>query len=164
MKKILSVVFAVLMIASCVCVASAADTKTTINQDTAKPQSADVTVKTVKTDGSVWYEVSIPANTNIAWGSTSAVDMGYEVACQLEGAQKLTVTIKSANDNKFVNTTLGEIKYTQAGFDAKTFNTVTGTKAAPVKSDATITVPEANWQGIAIGEYSDTLTYTVSVA
>ena len=157
MKKILSVVLAVLMIASCATMAFAAK----IDQ-TSVPQSSDVTVKTVKTDGSVWYEVSIPADTSVAWGSTDAVDMGYEVACQLEGAQKLTVTIKSANDNKFVNTTLGEIKYTSAGFSAKTFNTVTGTKEAPVKSDATITVPD--WSGVAIGEYTDTLTYRVSVA
>ncbi len=157
MKKILSVVLAVLMLASCATMAFAAK----IDQ-TSIPQSSDVTVKTVKTDGSVWYEVSIPADTSVAWGSTDAVDMGYEVACQLEGAQKLTVTITSANDNKFVNTTLGEIQYTPAGFGAKTFNTVTGTKAAPVKSDATITVTD--WSGVAIGEYTDTLTYTVSVA
>ena len=161
MKKILSVVLAVLMLASCATMAFAAK----IDQ-TSIPQSSDVTVRTKKTDGSVWYEVSIPADTSIAWGSTSAVDMGYEVACQLEGAQKLTVTITSANGNKFVNTSLSAtgITYTPAGFSAKTFNTVTGTKEAPVKSDATITVPEANWQGIAIGEYLDTLTYTVSVA
>ena len=161
MKKILSVVLAVLMLASCATLAFAAK----IDQ-TSIPQSSDVTVQTEKTDSSVWYEVSIPANTNIAWGSTSAVDMGYEVACQLEGTQKLTVTITSANGNKFVNTSLSAtgIAYTPAGFGANSFNTVTGTKAAPVKSDATITVPEANWQGIAIGEYSDTLTYTVSVA
>lgn len=157
MKKILSVVLAALMLVSCASMAFAA----TINQ-TSNPQSSDVTVKTVKTDGSVWYEVSIPADTSVAWGSTSAVDMSYKVACQLEGAQKLTVTITSANDNKFVNTTLGEIEYTPAGFGAQTFNTVTGTKEAPVKSDASITV--SDWSGVAIGEYTDTLTYKVSVA
>ncbi len=161
MKKIIALLMAVLMLASCGVMAFAAE----IDNTTAN--SSTVVVKTSADASAEWYEVDIPATTTVPWGTETAVSVSYTVACQLADSKTLSVAITSANGNKFTSATLtGEIAYTPAGFGAQVFQAVTGAKGAGVApaTAATITVPEANWNGIAIGEYQDTLTYTVTVA
>ena len=81
MKKVISIILAVMMLASICVPVFAADI--TINKDTPAPQTAapDVKTKLTKTDGSDAYKytVTIPASVEVAWGDTTAQDAKYTV-------------------------------------------------------------------------------------
>lgn len=170
MKKIISLVLAVLMI-SAICVpVFAAASPTDITTETSG--TAVVKVDESSLDAAEWYVVQIPADKDIAWG-TESVDMNYKVACQLAEGKKLTVTVTGSDSNTMKDTKGGEdtIAYTPAGFDAKDFDAATGVgeSATEVTSwvDADpavkLTIPAANWEGIAVSVYQTTLTYNVAL-
>ena len=74
MKKVISIILAVMMLASICVPVFAAD----ITKDTPAPQEArpDVKTKLTKTDGSdaYTYTVTIPASVDVAWGDKTAQD------------------------------------------------------------------------------------------
>lgn len=170
MKKIISVVLAVLMI-SAICVpVFAAD----ITKDTPETKgTATVKVDESSLDAAEWYVVQIPADKNIAWG-TESVDMNYKVASQLAEGKTLTVTVTDSDSNKMTDQNGGEdtIAFTPAGFAAKTFEAVNGvgdsatevTSWANADPAVTLTIAKEAWEGIAVSVYQTTLTYTVAVA
>lgn len=170
MKKIISLVLAVLMI-SAICVpVFAAD----ITKDTPETKgTATVKVDESSLDAAEWYVVQIPADKNIAWG-TESVDMNYKVASQLAEGKTLTVTVTDSDSNKMTDQNGGEdtIAFTPAGFAAKTFEAVNGVgdSATEVNSwveadpAVTLTIAKEAWEGIAVSVYQTTLTYTVAVA
>ena len=84
MKKVISIILAVMMLASICVPVFAAD----ITKDTPAPQTAapDVKTKLTKTDGSDAYKytVTIPASVEVAWGDTTAQDAKYTVTSQLK--------------------------------------------------------------------------------
>ena len=168
MKKIISVVLAVLMI-SAICVPVFA---TDITKDTPETKgTATVKVDETSLDAAEWYVVQIPADKNIAWG-TESVDMNYKVASQLAKGKTLTVTVTDSDSNKMTADGVDDtIAFTPAGFTAKTFEAVTGVGDSAtevtswVEADpaVTLTIAKEAWEGIAVSVYQTTLTYTVAV-
>lgn len=155
MKKIVSILLAVMMIAAIAVPSFAA----TITKDS-DPKTADVDVKTKTTDKDdqdpETYTVTIPAEIVVAWNDTTAQDASYTVDSQLKLGAKLTVTA-AAND---------EGKMTNAGTDKfLTFTVANGELAEypelnnAVKSATTVTIADFN---APIAEYVGTMTYTVA--
>ena len=158
MKKILSIVLAVLMLASCSSMAFAV----TITQETAKPQEADVTVQTTLIGSDMpatgEYEITIPADTSIVWGSSDAAVMDYTVKSQLALGAKLTVKVVASSDKLVCAAdTTKTLAYESTGLDeVKEYGEINNNVVVPV----TITVPD--WTNVPVTEYATTLTYTVT--
>lgn len=159
MKKIVSIIIATLMLAS-ICVPSFAADITT-NGGTG---DAIVKTKTVDEAGenAEKFIVSIPATTEIPWGKDSKA-LTYSVESHLGYGKKLTVNVSGH----------GVMTYT-VGADSMTLDYTLGgatafTAAGPVvypADDQTINVNVADraWKSAVVGEYQDTLTFTVAIA
>ena len=163
MKKAISAILALVML-TVLCVPAFADTGT-ITQDTPEPREAVVRVKTTYSTGNESFTVSIPPETTIPWLTTTAYDIAYTVESHLAYGKHLTVTVADSDgQNKMLYTpeaglTL-ELPYT---LDATTY-TATGPVVNPAATvAATITVDANDWNNAVIGEYADTLTFTVNV-
>ena len=162
MKKALSIALALTMLFA-LCVPAFAANITTDGG------TGDSIVKTRTTtaggDSAENFTVSIPAETTIPWLTTTAYDIAYTVESHLAYGKHLTVTVADSDgQNKMLYTpeagvtlelpyTLGATAYTAAGPVVN--------PAANVA--ATITVAENDWNNAVIGEYADTLTFTVNV-
>ena len=159
MKKIVSIIIAALMLAS-ICVPSFAADITT-NGGTG---DAIVKTKTVDEAGesAEKFIVKIPATTEIPWGKDSQA-LTYSVESHLGYGKKLTVNVSGH----------GVMTYT-VGADSMTLDYTLGgttafTAADPVvypAADQTINVNVADraWKSAVVGEYQDTLTFTVAIA
>lgn len=158
MKKILSIVLAVLMLASCASMAFAA----TITQETAEPREADVVVQTTLTNSTMpatgTYTITIPADTSIVWDSPDAAAMDYKVTSQLALGAKLTVKVVASSDALVCTADATKtLAYTSTGLDeVKEYGEINNGVVAPV----TITVPD--WSNVPVADYATTLTYTVT--
>ena len=165
MKKILAIAMALVMMMAVTVPAFAASTAVDIKADTA--QAGEVLVSTTTENANAeWYTVTIPADTAIVWGTTTATNLDYKVACQLATGKTLSVTITSKNTNKLVNGS-ESIDYNATGFETQTFDAVTGTGNATsnvgVAPETAVTITVPSWEGKTIADYADTLTYTVAI-
>lgn len=170
MKKLISVLLAVLML-SALCIPAFAAVDKAYITDVASLDNAQARVYT-NTEDAEWYSIEIPADKEIAWATTDPVDMSYGVASQLEKGKQITVTV-SCTANNLTDTEGGDdtIAFTPAGFAAQTYGEVngTGTKEGAktyttATTPVTLTIAEEAWHGIAISVYEVNLTYTVAVA
>lgn len=162
MKKAISAILALVML-TVLCVPAFAENITT------NGGTGDSIVKTRTTtaggDSAENFTVSIPAETTIPWLTTTAYDIAYTVESHLAYGKHLTVTVADSDgQNKMLYTpeagvTL-ELPYT-LGATAYTAASPVVNPAANVA--ATITVAENDWNNAVIGEYADTLTFTVNV-
>ena len=161
MKKVLSVVLAVMMLALIAVPSFAATVVTT-------PSATDVIVKTstTKEDGTSVenYSIEIPADTVIPWG-TEATDVSYTVEAHLTRNKGVKVVVAGTGEMK---TTDGaySLAYALEGADAfLATSPVVYDEATDsgVKQDLKVKIDSVNWKKAVVEEYSDTLTYTVSV-
>lgn len=161
MKKVISLVMALVMMMAVMVPVFAAELN-------AATPSGEVIVKTsteLEGGGSAErYVVTIPASpTTMAWG-TASKDLVYSVESHLAWGKAVSVSVSGNGIMTYkpdANNTL-ELVYTLGGETAFTADTPTIYPAA----DKTITVAVSAdaWNGAVIGEYSDTLTFTASVA
>ena len=162
MKKALSIALALTMLFA-LCVPAFAANITTDGG------TGDSIVKTRTTtaggDSAENFTVSIPAETTIPWLTTTAYDIAYTVESHLAYGKHLTVTVADSDgQNKMLYTP-------EAGVTLElpyTLGATTYTAASPVVNPAanvaaTITVDANDWNNAVIGEYTDTLTFTVNV-
>lgn len=155
MKKVISVLMAVAMLAALMVPAFAVDK--TLNETTA---SDTAEVKTnydnLEATGG-YYTVTFPAETTIAWGTVDTT-IKYNVSTQLIPTATLTVTV--AQDNAAMKSAdETALPYTLSG-DTE----VTG--IAPFVSEEkslNINITDANWKSVPVDDYSDTLTFTASI-
>lgn len=159
MKKVISIILAVMMLASICVPCFAADI--TINKDTPAPQTAapDVKTKLTKTDGSdaYTYTVTIPASVEVAWGDTTAQDAKYTVTSQLKLGDTLKVKAEANDGGKMTNAgTASTLTFTVANGEEVVYNEVNNA----VNSATTVTI--ADFSGVPIAEYAGTMTYTVT--
>ncbi len=159
MKKVISIILAVMMLASICVPVFAADI--TINKDTPAPQTAapDVKTKLTKTDGSdaYTYTVTIPASVEVAWGDTTAQDAKYTVTSQLKLGDTLKVKAEANDGGKMTNAgTASTLTFTVANGEEVVYNEVNNA----VNSATTVTI--ADFSGVPIAEYAGTMTYTVT--
>lgn len=158
MKKIISVLLAVAMLAALTVPAFAAE----ITKDSAEQSATiDVVTKTTNTDGedAYSYTVTIPASFEFDWGDTAAKDATYTVTSQLLLGASLDVDV-AANDG-------GQMKAT--GTDKTLTYTLTNggsTHFTEVNNSATPTaqpaVSIASYDNVPIAVYKGTLTYSVT--
>lgn len=155
MKKVISVLMAVAMLAALMVPAFAVDK--TLDENTA---SDTAEVKTnydnLEATGG-YYTVTFPAETTIAWGTVDTT-IKYTISTQLIPTATLTVTV--AQDNAAMKSAdETELPYTLSG-DTE----VTG--IAPFVSEEkslNINITDANWKSVPVDDYSDTLTFTASI-
>ena len=154
MKKIVSILLAVMMIAA-VAVPSFAATITKESD----PKTADVQVKTKTTDKEnndpENYTVTIPAEIAVRWGETEAKAAHYTVNSQLKLGAKLKVSAAAENEGKMTNAATDKfLTFTVAGGDAAEYTELN----TAVKSSTTVTIADFN---APIAEYVGHMTYTV---
>ena len=172
MKKIVALLLAVAMLATLGLSAFAAADVQEVK--TAGNYTAVVKVDEDSLDAAEWWVVKIPADKEIAWGTTS-VDMSYGVASQLAEGKTIDVTVTGANALAQVGGS-ASIVYTPAGFAKQTFKAVNGSRTAndvePVtytysydapETAVTLTIAATAWDNIPVAVYQDTLTYNVVV-
>ena len=153
MKKIVSILLAVMMIAAIAVPSFAA----TITKDSDK--TADVQVKTKTTDKNdtdpETYTVTIPAEITVAWNDTAAQDASYTVDSQLKLGAKLKVSAAAKDAGKMTNAATDKfLTFTVAGGDVAEYPELNNA----VKSSTTVTIADFN---APIAEYIGTMTYTV---
>lgn len=155
MKKVISVLMAVAMLAALMVPAFAVDK--TLDENT-KSDTAEVKTNydNLEATGG-YYTVTFPAETTIAWGTVDTT-IKYNVSTQLIPTATLTVTV--AQDNAAMKSAdETELPYTLSG-DTE----VTG--IAPFVSEEkslNINITDANWKSVPVDDYSDTLTFTASI-
>ena len=109
-----------------------------------------------------FYEVTIPAEIDVPWGETEAVDVSYKVTSSLDTGSKIGVSV--ARSASVANDTLTNaatstyaLPYTSQNFTSTEF-TGTNEGALPAQKPS-LTI--SGWTDAPIAEYSTTLTYTV---
>lgn len=109
-----------------------------------------------------FFEVTIPAEIDVPWGETEAVDVSYKVTSSLDTGSKIDVSV--ARSASVANDTLTNaatstyaLPYTSQNFTSTEF-TGTNEGALPAQKPS-LTI--SGWTDAPIAEYSTTLTYTV---
>lgn len=157
MKKIVSILLAVMMIAA-IAVPSFAVDPITITEKS-DPKHAEVQVKTMITDKDnndpENYTVTIPAEITVAWNDTAAQDASYTVDSQLKLGAKLKVSAAANDAGKMTNAATDKfLTFTVAGGEAIEYPELNNA----VKSSTTVTIADFN---APIAEYVGHMTYTV---
>ena len=152
MKKIVSILLAVMMIAAIAVPSFAA----TITKES-DPKTADVQVKTKTTDkeSNDPENYTIPAEITVAWNDTAAQDASYTVDSQLKLGAKLKVSAAANDAGKMTNAATDKfLTFTVAGGDVAEYPELN----TAVKSATTVTIADFN---APIAEYVGHMTYTV---
>lgn len=154
MKKIVSILLAVMMIAA-IAVPSFAATIT----EKSDPKTADVQVMTKTTDKEnndpENYTVTIPAEIAVPWGEKTAWNAHYTVNSQLKLGAKLKVSAAAENEGKMTNAATDKfLTFTVAGGDVTEYPELNKN----VESATTVTIADFN---APIAEYVGHMTYTV---
>lgn len=171
MKKILSVVLAVLMLASLGLSAFATTIQGDAN-DMAAQKTGDTIVKTdmlkdtngdgVGDENAETYEISFDAETKLAW-ETLSKDITYDVDAQLLWYNVLEVKVTGNEKMSFTTTglltdTTYEIPYALSGDnDIKVGPVVAETKTI------NLAIALDAWNAVPVAEYEDTLTFKTRV-
>ena len=109
-----------------------------------------------------FFEVTIPAEIDVPWGETEAVDVSYKVTSSLDSGSKIGVSVArsaSVANNTLTNaaTSTYALPYTSQNFTSTEF---TGTNEGVLPAQKpSLTI--SGWTDAPIAEYSTTLTYTV---
>lgn len=150
MKKVISVLLAVMMLAALMIPAFAASF--TQNEGTG---GATVKTDTSAVTGDGAYTVTYDAEISVPWNSTAAVSSNYTVETHLKTGKQLQVT---ATSNGIMTYNALELPYTLGGDTAYTAGAAeTATKAI------TVTVAQSAWDEAPIAEYEGTITYTAEI-
>lgn len=150
MKKVISVLLAVLMLSALMVPAFAASF--TQNEGTG---GATVKTDTSAVTGDGAYTVTYDAEISVPWNSTAAVSSEYTVETHLKTGKQLQVTATSAG---IMTYNALELPYTLGGDTAYTAGAAeTATKAI------TVTVAQSAWDKAPIAEYEGRITYTAEI-
>lgn len=130
-----------------------------VDKTTNEPVRKTITVHFAADD---FFEVTIPAEIDVPWGETEAVDVSYKVTSSLDTGSKIGVSV--ARSASVANDTLTNaatstyaLPYTSQNFTSTEF-TGTNEGALPAQKPS-LTI--SGWTDAPIAEYSTTLTYTV---
>lgn len=160
MKKFLSLILALAMVACMSVTAFAADN-----------HSGTQTVTTSKAAPN--YTLTIPADTSIPWGKTDAHSLGdFTVTVDSDwDFDGKVVTVTWGNGGTFTSTTPGvttTIPYRLSGFPSMDPCSRVGVILYPTKTSRSngvfMQVTQEAWDAADPGEYSTTITYTSEVA
>lgn len=109
-----------------------------------------------------FFEVTIPAEIDVPWGETEAVDVSYKVTSSLDTGSKIGVSVArsaSVANDTLTNaaTSIYALPYTSQNFTSTEFTGKNEGALPAQKPSLTI----SGWTDAPIAEYSTTLTYTV---
>ena len=104
------------------------------------------------------YTVSIPAEFPVDWG-TAETDVSYSVDCVLKEGSKIAVNVAGAGQLTAVKDASLVMNYTAQDFAVTEFRGVQS-KVKPTALPMVL-IDEDTWNTVPVGEYRDTLTYTV---
>ena len=154
MKKVISVLLAVAMLAALMVPAFALD-KTldeNTNSDTAEVKT---NYDNLEATGG-YYTVTYPAETTIAWGTVDTT-IQYNVTTQLIPTATLNVTVKQ--DNAAMKSATGkQLPYTLSGAGTNV------TDIGPfVDADYELNINVTAWGDVPVDSYSDTLTFEATI-
>ena len=155
MKKVISLVMALVMMMAIMVPAFAEELNANVHSGTATVQTD---TSAITGDGT--YTVTYPATMNIVWG-TATTNFDYKVNSNLRTGKAVQVVVADTGDGlNMVNADNATLAYTLGG-------TTTGKTTGPVVTNATfnysINVDATVWNAAAIDTYSDTLTFTSTV-
>lgn len=154
MKKAISIVLALIMLFA-ICVPAFAETDISKTGD-----KGEVTVKTTTKyengDEAETYSVTIPADTDIAWGTPSK-DVGYTVESHLSRNKAVTVTV-SGNGEMKTEDGAYKLAYTLEG-DGCVYQAQHPVVFEAEKQEVYVTIAELSWKTAVVENYSDVLTY-----
>ena len=154
MKKVISVLMVVAMLAALMVPAFALDK--TLDENT-KSDTAEVKTNydNLKATGG-YYTVTFPAETQIAWGTVDTT-IQYNVTTQLVPTATLNVTV--AQDNAAMKSATGQqLPYTLSGAGTN----VTGIGPF-VDTDYELNINVTAWGDVPVDSYSDTLTFEATI-
>ena len=163
MKKILAVVMALTMLFA-LCVPAFAGTITQDTPDTPYPKEAVVPVKTTYSTGDERFTVSYPAAMELPWGTLvddTKAAFEYSVVSQLKTGKTITVTVTPTN-TVMTSAARETLTYTLAG-DVNVTTTAAVVAADAFKKTVKVDVAQSAWDAAAINEYTDTVTFSVTV-
>lgn len=157
MKKLLSIIIAVVLVFAVCVPAFAAE----INEKS-EQQDANVNITTNTENAQSEYTVTIPADFEIAWGDSDAKVKNYSVYTNLVAGASLTVEV-TADNNGLMTATSGSdtLTFTLTGGSEEEF-TLFNLAGTEPETDVTVKIDNGQWKQAAIGEYSGSLTYTVT--
>ena len=158
MKKVISMLMTVAMLAALMVPAFALD------QNTPK---GDTIVKTSTTmaggQDARRYTVTIPADTVIAWGAEKTELTGYTAEAHLAYGEKLSVTV-SGNGNMVYEPEAGTTLALPYTLEGDTAYESAGPVVYPVATLAlSVNITADDWNEAVVGEYQDTLTFTAAI-
>ena len=164
MKKILAVAMALTMLFA-LCVPAFAGT---ITQGTPDPKEAVVPVKTTYSTSDESFTVSYPAAMELPWGTlvddTNAA-FEYSVVSQLQTGKTITVAVSQAHavmTSAASETLAYTLAYTLAG-DVNVTTAAAVVAAGGFVKTVKVDVAQSAWDAAAINEYTDTVTFAVTV-
>lgn len=156
MKKVLSIALAlVMMLAVCV-PAFAANPITNTTEDNGQTVVKTSTQKENGEDAE-HFSVTIPADTTIPW-ETEVTNLVYTVDSQLAYGKHLEVSVAGNNVMKLAEDEAETLAYTLGGTTAYV---AAGPVVKAADQDLTVTIAADAWANAIVGEYADTLTFTV---
>lgn len=158
MKKVISMLMTVAMLAALMVPAFALD------QNTPK---GDTIVKTSTTmeggQDARRYTVTIPADTVITWGAEKTDLTGYTAEAHLAYGEKLSVTV-SGNGNMVYEPEAGTTLALPYTLEGDTAYESAGPVVYPVATLAlSVNITADDWNAAVVGEYQDTLTFTAAI-
>lgn len=157
MKKTVSILLTMLMLFAVCIPAFATDIKAPETKGTTLVKTD--TTELPSEDG--YFTVTIPADTDIKWGTTEDVDLSYTVESHLSRDKRLNVAVDASGAMKTVDKKYS-IAYQLKGTTAYAAETPVVFPAATCELN--LTVAQAEWDKAVVESYSDTLTFNVSVA
>ncbi|MGN0520781.1 MAG: hypothetical protein ACI4LB_08590 [Candidatus Fimenecus sp.] len=165
MKKILAVLLALTMLFA-LCVPAFAATGT-IDENTADPKEAVVPVKTTYSASDESFTVTYPASMEIPWGTLvddASAAFDYSVVSQLQTGKTITVTVTPTNPANPVMTSAASetLAYALAG-DVNVTTTAAVVAAGAFTKTVQVDVAQSAWDAAAINEYTDNVTFAVTV-
>ncbi len=169
MKKIISVLLAVAMLAALTVPAFAVEDITiskdepAAGPDGAQKATVDVVTKTTNTDGAdaYTYSVTFPASFVFDWGDTNAKSAAYKVTSQLLLGASLDVSVAADNGGEMTNeSTASTLTYTLTNGGSTHFTEVNN-EATPTAAPS-VSIAKEEYKGVPIAAYTGRLTYTVT--
>ena len=161
MKKILAIAMAIVMMMA---IAVPAFATIEYNDGTGAGTDTIIETLTTKEDGTdpTWYTVTIPASQTIYWEATSTT-ISYDINSQLATDDFVKVSVADA-DGAYLMTKDGSnatLAYVIAD-DDKAY-TASAEVVVDEKDTVTIDTTGANWAGVPVDAYTDTLTFTAEI-
>lgn len=153
MKKVISVVLALVMMMAVMVPAFAA----TLDVNTQSGNST-VLVDGVKDKGDGTYSVEIPASVDLIWGDTTKAGE-YKITSQVQTDKRVKVTLAKAKD--LTNAANETIEFAVADATTGIAN------SAVVNNEAhafNLTIDASEWAAASIATYEGTITFTAELA